>query len=247
MTTTRTERILEAALASATELGYEQATIADIRERSGVSNGALFHHFASKEAIFDALYVQAIASFQSGLWEMLRRRPRSLRAAVRGTIAHQLSWVELNSDLARFVYLRGHLDWDSAGAAEVSTMNAELGDAFRGWMTPLREKGELRVSSMLLTSAIVNGPAHAIARRWLAGHLERPPTAYVEPLADAAWAALRGEPLGAAAVPTMPATALITVELIDEDGAVTARVHDRADLRTESRSARTGATRKERR
>ena len=170
-----------------------------------------------------------MTSFQSGLWEMLRRRPRSLRAAVRGTIAHQLSWVELNSDLARFVYLRGHLDWESQGAAEVSALNAELSAAFRAWMAPFAERGELRVSSILLISAIVNGPAHALARRWLAGQLEKPPTAYAEPLADAAWAALRGEPIGAPP-PSGPVSTRITVELLDDDGTVTAHTEHRVEL-----------------
>src|SRR5271167_1406596 len=86
-------RILDTALACFLGAGYEQTTVAVIRERSGVSNGALFHHFPTKEAIADALYVDAIASFQEGLWELVRRRPRSLRAAVRGVVSHQLDWV----------------------------------------------------------------------------------------------------------------------------------------------------------
>jgi AcrR family transcriptional regulator len=94
MSTDTRSVILERALACFVESGYEQTTIAAIRERSGVSNGALFHHFHTKEAIADALYVEAMASFQEGLWELLRRQPRSLRAAVRGTISHQLRWIE---------------------------------------------------------------------------------------------------------------------------------------------------------
>src|ERR1700757_3689981 len=90
---TRT-RILDAALACFLEVGYEQTTIARIRGRSGVSNGTLFHRFPTKEAIADALYVESIASFQQGLWRLLAQRPRSLRAAVRGTIAHQIEWIE---------------------------------------------------------------------------------------------------------------------------------------------------------
>src|ERR1700682_1150197 len=173
-------RILDAALACFLEEGYEQTTIARIRERSGASNGALFHHFASKEAVADALFVDAIASFHDGLWELVRRKPQSLRAAVRGTIAHQLRWVELNADLARFVYMRGHLDWDSPAASEVAALNSDIAAAFGDWMAPLVERGEIRVASILLISAIVNGPAHAIARRWLAGHLANAPTEFVD-------------------------------------------------------------------
>src|SRR5207248_236746 len=94
-------RILDAALDCFLELGYEQTTIALVRERSGASNGAVFHHFATKDALADALYLDAIASFQAGLWELLERRPRSLRAAVHGVIAHQVEWIEANVDRAR--------------------------------------------------------------------------------------------------------------------------------------------------
>src|SRR5258708_34954273 len=163
--------VLEAALGCFTELGYEQTTIAVIRQRSGVSNGALFHHFHTKEAIADALYVEAMASFQEGLWELLRRRPRSLRAAVRGTIAHQLRWIEEHEERARFLYTRGHLDWDSPAGAELVALNRNLAGAYRDWMAPLVEAGEIRQMSMLMLSAVVNSPAHPIARRWLAGHL----------------------------------------------------------------------------
>jgi AcrR family transcriptional regulator len=165
-------RILDAALKRFLEDGYEQTTIARIRDDSGVSNGALFHHFPAKEAIADALYVETMASFQEGLWELLRGRPRSLRAAVRGTIGHQLTWVEQHAELARFVYMRGHLDWDSPANVELSALNRDIGAAFGEWMRPLVDSGEIRPASMLVVSALVNGPAHAVARRWLAGHLD---------------------------------------------------------------------------
>jgi AcrR family transcriptional regulator len=216
-------RILDAALACFLEDGYEQATIARIRQRSGTSNGALFHHFASKEAVADALYVEAIVSFQRGLWDLLRRKPRSLRTAVRGTIAHQLRWTEQHADLARFVYLRGHLGWDSPGGAEVETLNRELAAAFRQWMAPLADSGEIRPASMLVVSAIVSGPAHAIAQRWLAGQLTAPLTAFVDELADAAWAGLRGTQVPARPARQVPACGRLTLELVSDDGTVIAR------------------------
>lgn len=193
------ERILDAALACFTEHGYEHTTTARIRERSGVSNGALFHHFPTKEAIAGALYVDAIASFQEGLWELLRRRPRSLRAAVRGSIAHQLRWIEEHQDRARFLYTRGHLDWDGPAGAQLQELNRDLAQAYRDWMTPLLQSGQVRPMSMLMVNAIVTGPVHSIARRWLAGQLRSPLHAYLDELADAACAALSGTGATAAA------------------------------------------------
>lgn len=185
-------RVMDEALSCFLEDGYEQTTIAHICQRSRVSNGALFHQFPSKGAIADALYVEAMASAQEGLWALVRSRPRSLRVAVRGAITNQLNWVEQHVDLARFVYMRGHLDWDSPASTDVTALNRDLGIAFREWMDPFVQRGEIRSTSMLMISAIVTGPAHTIAQRWLAGQLEDPLTGWVDDLTDAACAALRG-------------------------------------------------------
>lgn len=217
-------RILDAALACFLEAGYEQTTIARIRERSGISNGALFHHFPTKEAIADALYVDAMASFQEGLWQLLAQRPRSLHAAVRGVIAHQIDWIETNPDRARFVYTRGVLDWDSPGNAQLNALNRELAEAYREWLAPVVERGHVRPMSMLVLGATVTGPTHAIARRWLAGQLSCPLHDYLDELADAACSALSG-----AAVkrrrPTKPVArqGRVRLELVSDAGEVIGR------------------------
>jgi len=224
-------RILDAALARFLEDGYEQTTIARIRELSDTSNGALFHHFPSKEAIADALYLDAIASFQEGLWELLRRRPRSLEVAVRGAITHQLAWTEQHPDLARFLYMRGHLDWEAPAGVKLAELNRGLAAAFREWMAPLVESGEVRQTSMLMVTAIVSGPAHAIARRWLAGQVQSPLNAFAGELADAACAALKGTRVRSrlAGRPS-PRQGRLTLEIVAEDGSVVARGQATADL-----------------
>jgi AcrR family transcriptional regulator len=224
-------RILDAALECFIDAGYEQTTIARIRERSGASNGALFHYFASKEAIAGALHVDAIMSFQQGLWELLRRRPRSLRAAVRGSISHQLWWIEENEDRARFLYMRGHLDWDSPAGAQLVELNRNLAQAYREWMAPLLDSGEIRPMSMLMTTAIVTGPVHAIARRWLAGQLGSPLVAYLDELVDAACAALSGTPASSRGRPrSLARHGRIRLELVGDDGSVIADGQATAEL-----------------
>ncbi len=47
--------ILDAAYQVFAEKGYGQATIDDIIRACGVSKGALYHHFNSKEELFKAL------------------------------------------------------------------------------------------------------------------------------------------------------------------------------------------------
>jgi hypothetical protein len=150
---------------------------------------------------------------------------------VRAAIEHQLRWTEQHPELARFVYMRGHLEADTPGGSELASLNRELAGAFREWMQPLLQRGEVRPMPMVLLSAIVGGPAHAIARRWLAGQLDRAPTEFVGELADAATAALRGKPARAGERrPPQARTGRITIELFSDDGGALALGEATADL-----------------
>jgi AcrR family transcriptional regulator len=55
------ERILLAAHAVFAGQGYDAASVADICERAGVSKGALYHHFPTKQAVFLALLEEWLA------------------------------------------------------------------------------------------------------------------------------------------------------------------------------------------
>ncbi|MCH8813884.1 MAG: TetR/AcrR family transcriptional regulator [Chloroflexi bacterium] len=57
---TRT-KILDAARFVFGRRGFSQATIEEIAEEAGVSNGALYHHFAAKEELFKAIVASHIS------------------------------------------------------------------------------------------------------------------------------------------------------------------------------------------
>jgi hypothetical protein len=107
----------------------------------------------------------------------------------------------------------------------VAARNRDLSAAFREWMEPLVRSGEVRPTSTPVLAAIVSGPVHAIARRWLAGHLHSPLIAFADELAEAAWAALRGTGVPAPAALPAPAElpCRVTLELVSDGGAAVAR------------------------
>jgi AcrR family transcriptional regulator len=184
--------ILDAALSTFVELGFERATTEHIRIRAGTSNGGLFHHFASKDAIAEALYLRGIASYQGGLIAALDRGRGALdgRATIKAAVRHHLAWVEANRDLAQFMYERGRPDWQPAHGAAVRKLNRSTAMHVRDWIAPLVAAGVVRDLSLTAIAACVAGPAHFVARRWLSGLIAARPTSFVDVLADAAWAAL---------------------------------------------------------
>ena len=52
------QRLIEVARDLFAADGYESTTTDRIRERAGVSRGAMYHHFASKRDVFEAVFVQ---------------------------------------------------------------------------------------------------------------------------------------------------------------------------------------------
>lgn len=82
------ERILRAAAEQFTRLGYEATSVDEICFAAGVSKGAFYHHFPSKQALFLALLQEWVQGLESNL----------------GAIRQEIEWVP-----QRFVRLAGML------------------------------------------------------------------------------------------------------------------------------------------
>jgi AcrR family transcriptional regulator len=93
--TTR-ERLIATARELFGEHGYEGTSIGAVLEASGVARGALYHHFPSKEALFDAVLDRVVAEIAATAAEAARGHDDPvdrLRTASR-------TWLELALDPA---------------------------------------------------------------------------------------------------------------------------------------------------
>lgn len=212
------EKILQAAAECFLEEGYEHTSVARIRERSGVSNGALFHHFPTKDAILAALYVDAIGSAQRSLYAVLAREPDTLHQLVRGIIESILRWAVKYPDDAQLVYSIGHLERDSPGRDDLDRQNQELMSAVHESLAPFKTSGELRSMPGAALISVVTGPAHHLCQWWLIDRENQPsPVGLLDVLTDAAVAGVTGTPAegsGARAA----RRGRVTVELVDDEG-----------------------------
>lgn len=75
--------IVEAAWALADEKGLAEFTLRDVAERVGMRAPSLYTHFASKHAIYDAMFGQAWAEYEQVVRAELADLPPAPRAAVR--------------------------------------------------------------------------------------------------------------------------------------------------------------------
>jgi len=64
------ERIMRAVVESIAEIGFQKTTANEITRRSGVTWGAVQHHFGGKEGILDAVLEESFESFAARLGEV---------------------------------------------------------------------------------------------------------------------------------------------------------------------------------
>lgn len=90
-------RILDAASRVFARRGYSQATVEDIAAEAGVSNGALYHHFESKEELFRALLDDHLSGELSEFGAM--RPAASLREMIEHFVAFQRDHLQSHREL----------------------------------------------------------------------------------------------------------------------------------------------------
>ncbi|MFC8450304.1 ScbR family autoregulator-binding transcription factor [Kitasatospora sp. NPDC057223] len=135
------QAVLLAAAGTFAEAGFEAASLVDISTRAGVSKGALYFHFVSKQALADGVLTAAGRVIATAV---LRAR-RSDRPAVQGLIdlAHELAALLRENVVVRAgVQLGQGAPYAAAGGAD---------GAWHGWTVTVRRQlerarasGELR-------------------------------------------------------------------------------------------------------
>lgn len=165
------------------ERGVAGTSIGDVRERAGVSTGALYHHFASKEALHQAVVEDALGGYREAFLEALHANPGA-REGVSATVAMHLAWCEAHRDLARLMLLHP--------PPPPSPGNRDFFAVVERWRAPHVHYGALRDLPFDLTYVLWLGPAQELTRLWLSGRTAIRPTAAEAELASGAWGALKG-------------------------------------------------------
>lgn len=186
----RRRAILEAALQVFGERGYHQASIEEIRERSGASIGSIYHHFGGKEQLAAALYVEGLRDYQQRFLRVLRASGDA-ESTVRAIVAHHLRWVADNPRLAAYLMSSREAEVSRASDRELSVMNRAVIDATREWIAEEVGAGALRPLRTQLFYAALIGPCQEFARQWVRRRDREALEEAVVELGETAWRAVR--------------------------------------------------------
>lgn len=194
MTTTRSGTTREDILSSAADLidarGFDGFSISDLTAASGVSNGSIYHHFGSKDAVLVELLVRAIGRYQDELLAVLDVHPTDAEAGVRSVVSFHLGWAEKHRSDAQL--LLDHRDTANSPAARavLQKLNRRFLAATSAWLDQRTQAGHLGPVDIETAHAIVFAPAQELTRLWLRGRLRGNPSDYAGALGAAAWAGL---------------------------------------------------------
>lgn len=155
----RRQSLLDAALRLVEEGGLDAVTIAALTERSGMSNGSIYHHFGSRAGVFAQLYADSYGRCVAAMLPALDDRPAAL--VLKDLTLRYLDWVVANPSRARFLYAApGHADADAKQAEFQPVLT---------WFLERMAAGELRAVPPWALEPVVMGPAHESVRRFLLG------------------------------------------------------------------------------
>ena len=176
--------------------GVLTARLEDIRREAGVSVGAVYHHFADKQALHGEAFLRALADYQAGFVETLQDSDDA-ESGVKGVVRYHLRWVAENRDSAAL--LLGERPSGSGVGPRLAEQNRGFFKAVLRWWRIHAGYGAVREVDPPLLHALWLGPAHDYCRHWLEGRGSKvpgsaaaDPAAVVGELADAAWTTLSG-------------------------------------------------------
>ena len=164
--------ILDAALECFSTLGYDQTTLADIRERADASTGSIYHHFGSKDQIAASLYLDGVRQTQTAGLEALLRT-RTARTGIASQVAAYIDWVVANPDFARFLFAMRHAPFVESEDPAIDDLNQDVYQGAARWLNDRVDAGELPELEPAIRWAIVFGPC----RHW-AGSLAQRSSAF---------------------------------------------------------------------
>ncbi|MEM8547691.1 MAG: helix-turn-helix domain-containing protein [Pseudomonadota bacterium] len=144
--------ILAAARESFVREGYDRTHTSTILERASISRGALYHHFPSKEAVFEAVYIAVV---EETVGEAGRHNAHN-DSPLEALLAACLAWLKLVSktNIAEILLIQGPqvLGWKRARDIEAVSSLPPM----QQLLQQAHDLGEIDTPSVRVTALLIN-------------------------------------------------------------------------------------------
>lgn len=182
------DAILDAAAGVFLAHGFAAASMDQVRQAAGVSNGSLYHHYPTKSALADALYAHTLRGFHAAMFAAIGPRT-SAHNGVKGLIRAYVQWVVDHPGPARLLHELRRGGALSEGG-EWAGASAEGFAVLKQWVATRVQAGEMRDLPFGLWMALVLSPAMTLTRQWVTQTEPAVPAKVRAALEHAAWMAV---------------------------------------------------------
>jgi AcrR family transcriptional regulator len=162
------DRIEAAMVKLVNEQGYPAVSLTQIVKAAGVARQTFYEHFRDKEALFLAIFDEAVQNILSRVTEAAEAQPGLWEEKLRAGVAAFLGHVADDPDLARFCLIESQ----SAGQTALEHYEAAIsrfGSLFRTGRRRVPRKGEPPAA---MEEIIVGGVVWMITKHFTAGDIE---------------------------------------------------------------------------
>lgn len=166
--TTR-DRFVAIAAALVDEGGVEAVTLREVGRRAGLSRGAPYRHFDSKEGLLAAIAERDLRQLRADLDEVARRARKPIRAVARMLDVHVGQALD-HPDRYR---LRFSAQFKGRDDALLNEAAADALDTFVAATQRAIDAGELPPQDARQLAALLIATAHGVAELTNSGHLDR--------------------------------------------------------------------------
>ena len=177
-------KITRAALRLFVKQGVTATTIRDIASGASVSEGALYRHYASKEALAWDLFATHFTTFARELDELQQRQP-TLRAKLDAMIRHFCTFFDRDRTLFSYLLLSQHGQLE-----KVTKEMAHPADVFRKVIAGGMARKEIPKADPEVATAMVMGLVLQVALTRVYGRIPQDLSRLVDTLVAAGWRVL---------------------------------------------------------
>lgn len=172
----RSQKTRDLVLDTATELviehGHQNMAMKDLVERSGVSNGSIFHHFGSKDGVLEAIFVSERRAYLGYVAEcILGYNGDPCEAMGEGARAAILFQARDPQRHFRLITQFSHSEWLAQNTQLWADLAVEIERPVMEWAIPHLAAGRLPMLPPATIQSLMLGPAELVCNQWRNGRI----------------------------------------------------------------------------